>query len=95
MAERANALLKESFAVPQPVSLGTARIGAITEAVFVLGCLEHDQLLPGGYERRLCLTRKGSVNHSAIGCPTRLGRIEPMMTVRTRVWALELLFLSA
>jgi hypothetical protein len=49
IAERANALLKETFAALQKVSLDPARIGDITKAALVLLHLEHDRPLPGGY----------------------------------------------
>ena len=49
VAERANALLKETFAALQRVSLDPARIGAITKAALVLLHLEHHRPLPGGY----------------------------------------------
>jgi hypothetical protein len=51
MAERANALLKETFAALQPVSLSPHRIGAITKAALVLLHLEHGRPLPGGYAK--------------------------------------------
>jgi hypothetical protein len=49
VAERANALLKETFAALQRVSLDPSRIGAITRAALVLLHLEHHRPLPGGY----------------------------------------------
>jgi len=49
VAERANALLKETFAALRRVSLDPARIGAITRAALVLLHLEHHRPLPGGY----------------------------------------------
>jgi hypothetical protein len=49
VAERANALLKETFAALQMISLDPGRIGAITKAALVLLHLEHDRPLPGGY----------------------------------------------
>jgi hypothetical protein len=49
VAERANALLKETFAALQKVSLDPRRIGAITKAALVLLHLEHGRPLPGGY----------------------------------------------
>lgn len=49
VAERANALLKETFAALQMISLAPGRIGAITKAALVLLHLEHDRPLPGGY----------------------------------------------
>ena len=49
VAERANALLKETFAALQKVSLDPRRIGAIVKAAFVLLHLEHDRPLPAGY----------------------------------------------
>lgn len=49
VAERANALLKETFAALQTVSLSPTRIGAIAKAALVLLHLEHDRPLPGGY----------------------------------------------
>lgn len=48
-AERANALLKETFAALQLVSLSPTRIGAIAKAALVLLHLEHGRPLPGGY----------------------------------------------
>jgi hypothetical protein len=57
VAERANALLKETFAALQMVSLSPERIGAITKAVLVLLHLEHGRLLPGGYTARRSVTR--------------------------------------
>jgi hypothetical protein len=48
-SERANALLKETFAALQMVSLSPGRIGAITKATLVLLHLEHGRPLPGGY----------------------------------------------
>jgi hypothetical protein len=49
VAERANALLKETFAALQMISLSPERIGAITKAALVLLHLEHGRPLPGGY----------------------------------------------
>jgi len=49
VAERANALLKETFAALQKISLDPRRIGAITKAALVLLHLEHGRPLPGGY----------------------------------------------
>jgi hypothetical protein len=49
VAERANALLKETFAALQMVSLDPRRIGAIVKAALVLLHLEHGRPLPGGY----------------------------------------------
>lgn len=49
VAERANALLKETFAALQLVSLSPTRIGAITKAALVLLHLEHRRPIPGGY----------------------------------------------
>lgn len=49
VAERANALLKETFAALQKISLDPWRIGAIVKAALVLLHLEHDHPLPGGY----------------------------------------------
>lgn len=49
IAERANALLKETFAALQHVSLSPTRIGAITKAALVLLHLEHGRPIPGGY----------------------------------------------
>ena len=49
VAERANALLKETFAALQRVSLSPTRIGAITKAALVLLHLEHGRPIPGGY----------------------------------------------
>lgn len=49
VAERANALLKETFAALQKISLDPWRIGAITKAALVLLHLEHHRPLPGGY----------------------------------------------
>ena len=49
VAERANALLKETFAALQRVSLEPGRIGAIVKAALVLLHLEHGRPLPGGY----------------------------------------------
>lgn len=49
VAERANALLKETFAALQKVSLDPRRIGAIAKAALVLLHLEHHRPLPGGY----------------------------------------------
>jgi DDE superfamily endonuclease len=51
MAERANALLKETFAALQLVSLSPHRIGAITKAALVLLHVEHGRALPGGYTK--------------------------------------------
>jgi hypothetical protein len=51
VAERANALFKETFAVLQMVSLSPTGIGAITKATLVLLQLEHDRPLPGGYAK--------------------------------------------
>lgn len=48
-SERANALLKETFAALQKISLSPTRIGAITKAALVLLHLEHGRQLPGGY----------------------------------------------
>jgi hypothetical protein len=48
-AERANALLKETFAALQRVSLSPTRIGTITKAALVLLHLEHGRPIPGGY----------------------------------------------
>ena len=48
-SERANALLKETFAALQMVSLSPSRIGAIAKAALVLLHLEHGRPLPGGY----------------------------------------------
>jgi hypothetical protein len=50
-SERANALLKETFAALQLVSLSPTRIGAITKAALVLLHLEHGRPLPGGYAK--------------------------------------------
>ena len=47
--ERANALLKETFAALQKISLDPWRIGAIVKAALVLLHLEHRRPLPGGY----------------------------------------------
>lgn len=47
--ERANALLKETFATLQKISLDPRRIGAIVKAALVLLHLEHGRPLPGGY----------------------------------------------
>ena len=49
IAERANALLKETFAALQNVSLDPSRIGGIAKAALVLLHLEHERPLPGGY----------------------------------------------
>ncbi len=49
VGERANALLKETFAALQNVSLDPARIGDIAKAALVLLHLEYDRPLPGGY----------------------------------------------
>ena len=49
VSERANALLKETFAALQKVSLDPWRIGAIVKAALVLLHLEHGRPLPGGY----------------------------------------------
>jgi hypothetical protein len=46
VAERANALFKETFATLQLVSLSPTRIGAIAKAALVLLHLEHDRPLP-------------------------------------------------
>lgn len=51
VAERANALLKETFAALQMISLDPGRIGAITKAALVLLHLEHNRPLPGGYNK--------------------------------------------
>jgi hypothetical protein len=51
VAERANALLKETFAALQTVSLSPTRIGAITKAALVLLHLEYDRPLPGSYTK--------------------------------------------
>jgi hypothetical protein len=51
VAERANALLKETFAALQMISLDPGRIGAITKAALVLLHLEHNRPLPGGYTK--------------------------------------------
>jgi hypothetical protein len=51
VAERANALLKETFAALQKVSLSPTRVGAITKAALVLIHLEHNRPLPGGYAK--------------------------------------------
>ncbi len=51
VAERANALLKETFAALQRVSLSPTRIGAITKAALVLLHLVYDRPLPGGYTK--------------------------------------------
>ena len=48
-AERANALLKETFAALQRISLSPTRIGAIAKAALVLLHLEHGRPLPGNY----------------------------------------------
>lgn len=48
VAERANALLKETFAALQTVSLDPRRISAIVKAALVLLHLEHGRALPGG-----------------------------------------------
>jgi hypothetical protein len=45
VAERANALLEETFAALQRVSLSPWRIGAIAEVVLVLLHLEHGRRL--------------------------------------------------
>ena len=50
-AERANALLKETFAALQTISLSPTRIGAITKAALVLLHLEHDRPLPSSYTK--------------------------------------------
>ena len=50
VAERANALFKETFAALRMVSLSPGRIGAITKAALVLLHLEHDRPLPGSYK---------------------------------------------
>ena len=47
--ERANALLKETFAALQKVSLDPWHIGTIVKAALVLLHLEHGRPLPGGY----------------------------------------------
>ncbi len=47
--ERANALLKETFAALHTVSLDPWGIGAIAKAALVLLHLEHGRPLPGGY----------------------------------------------
>jgi hypothetical protein len=49
VGERANALLKETFAALQKVSLDPWRVGAIVKAALVLLHLEHGRPLPGGY----------------------------------------------
>jgi hypothetical protein len=49
VAERANALLKGTFAALQIVSLDLSRVGAIVKAALVLLHLEHGRPLPGGY----------------------------------------------
>ena len=49
MAERANALLKETFAALQHISLSPTRIGAITKAALVLLHIEHRRPIPGSY----------------------------------------------
>jgi hypothetical protein len=51
VSECANALLKETFAALQMVSLSPTRIGAIAKAALVLLHLEHDRPLPGGYTK--------------------------------------------
>jgi hypothetical protein len=51
IAERANALLKETFAALQKVSLAPTYIGAIVKAALVLLHLEHNRPLPGGYTK--------------------------------------------
>jgi hypothetical protein len=51
MSERANALLKETFAALRIVSLSPTRIGTIAKAALVLLYLEHDRPLPGGYTK--------------------------------------------
>jgi hypothetical protein len=51
IAERANALLKETFAALQKISLAPTRIGAIVKAALVLLHLEHNRPLPGGYTK--------------------------------------------
>ena len=51
VAERANALFKETFAALKMVSLSPTRIGAITKAALVLLHLEHGRPLPGGYAK--------------------------------------------
>jgi hypothetical protein len=48
VAEWANALLKETFAALQLVSLSPIHIGAITKATLVLLHLEHGRPPPGG-----------------------------------------------
>jgi len=49
VAERANALLKETLAALQRVSLDPRRIGAITKTALVRLHLEHGHALPGSY----------------------------------------------
>jgi hypothetical protein len=49
VAERANALLKETFAALQLVSLSPTRISAITKAALVLLHREHRRPIPGGH----------------------------------------------
>lgn len=49
VAKRANALLEETFAALQHVSLSPTRISAITKATLVLLHLEHGHPIPGGY----------------------------------------------
>jgi hypothetical protein len=51
LSERADALLKETFAALQMVSLSPTRIGAIAKAALVPLHLEHDRPLPGGHTR--------------------------------------------
>jgi len=67
VAERANALFKETFATLQLVSLSPTRIGAIAKAALVLLHLEHDRPLPGGYAKLRLVTRKSSL--AAFGDP--------------------------
>jgi hypothetical protein len=50
-AERANALLKETFTALQMVSLSPTRIGATVKAALVLLDLEHGRPLPSGYTK--------------------------------------------
>jgi hypothetical protein len=56
-SERANALLKETFAALQMASLSPERNGAISKAAFVLLHLEHGRPLPGGHTARRSVTR--------------------------------------
>lgn len=49
VAERANALLKETFAALQHISLNPTRIGVITKAALALLHREHGRPLPGDY----------------------------------------------